>query len=244
MFGWLLIPVCDRIDTLLARHGSFDAVQKFRLHAFQFYVRNDDIDPSVVEELCMEIMHIETVLRQLAQREESLTEWHQSLALTASLKEKKQLSTLVQELETIRKEYWFLERELYKNEALLPRGAFLRAYNLWRSDTNWYLHPDLVNDCAGNGGCCGRDCGCCEKRRKAAAADTRRARAVGHCTMECGCCARSRGFDIRSQKDVLKTVTIIGSALNDQSNDTYHRRLLRAYFFGIGSGVDAAPSWT
>lgn len=78
----------------------------------------------------MEIMHTEAVLRQLEQREEELTQQHHSLNLTASSpKEKKQLSMLRQELETIPKEFWLLGRVLYKNEALLPRSTVLRAHN-------------------------------------------------------------------------------------------------------------------
>lgn len=185
-------------------------------------------------------MRIEALLRQLEQREEDLTKQCRSLKPIASSQEDENRRCMwAKELEAIPRKYWFLERQLYTHEALLPEGFFLRGYNLWRSNPRWYLHPDLVNDCAGSGGCCGRDCGCCEKRGQALG----RQRGVGHCTAECGCCATSRGFDIRNPKDSAELLKIFRSARENKVNTTYGRRLLRAYFFGTNYGVDAAPRW-
>lgn len=238
MFGF--ISLCDRIDSLLARHGSFHSVQKFRYRTFTIHQMKDKTDPDVVFILCAKIIRIEACLRNLAQREEDLRERYSSLKQKAISKEdKEQLSKWLKELEEIPKKYWILERDLYQREAGIPRGSLVRAYKLWRSYPKWYLHPDLVNDCAGNGGCCGRGCGCCERRGQA----VDRRRSVGHCTLNCGCCARNRGFDARDTNDDLKKLEISHFALEEQNKSTYSRRMVRSYFFGIGSGVDAAPRW-
>lgn len=235
----LILPVCEQIESLLARHGSFRAVQKFRLYTFGLYCMRDNVPPRVVEKICFGIMRTETRLRQLAQREEDLRERYSALKQKASSREdKKQLSEWLQELEEIPKKYWFIERDLYQQEATLPRGGFVRAYKLWRSNPKWYLHPELANDCAGKGGCCGRDCGCCESRGRA----MNRPGSAGHCTVDCGCCARSRGFDI-DRKDVLKAQEISLSALDNQTRRAYSSRILQAYFFGVGAQADAAPRW-
>lgn len=238
MFG--VISLCDRIDSLLARHASFDSVQKFRYRTFTIHPKEDKIGPAVVITLCAKITNIEDCLRSLAQREEDLRERYSSLMQRAISKEdKEQLSKWLEELEEIPRKYWVLERGLYQREAGIPRGSLLRAYNLWRSYPKWWLHPDLINDCAGRGGCCGRACGCCERRGQA----VDRRRSVGHCTLNCGCCVKSRGFDARDTNDDLKKLEIAHRALEKQNKHTYSHRMLRNYFFGIGSGVDAAPRW-
>lgn len=58
-------------------------------------------------------------------------------------------------------------------------------------------------DCAVSGGCCGRECGCCEKSLKmisyfsdldlCGVASKRRVGLYGHCTSECGCCIEHIG---------------------------------------------------
>lgn len=240
MFG--VITLCDRIDSLLARHGSFHSVQKFRYRTFTIHQMKDKIDPDVIFNLCAKIICIEMDLRSLAQREEDLRERYSSLKQKATSKEdKEQLSKWLKELEEIPKKYWILELDLYQQESGIPRGSLVRAYKLWRSYPKWYLHPDLVNDCAGKGGCCGRDCGCCERRGQTMPRDRRRS--LGHCTFNCGCCARNRGFDVCDKNDDLRTLDILHSALEKQTKNSYSRRMIRTYFFGIGSGVDAAPRW-
>lgn len=71
------------------------------------------------------------------------------------------------------------------------------------------MHNFLVQDCAGKGGCCGRDCGYCVNHPIAQS----RKLGVGHCTMECGCCAKYRGFDLteKEKRDVEKRFDITAS---------------------------------
>lgn len=56
------------------------------------------------------------------------------------------------------------------------------------------------NQCSDSGGCCGRECGCCEKPLKVIFAYVlpmlglrRKKEVYGHCTAECGCCIRYKG---------------------------------------------------
>ncbi|KAJ5662451.1 uncharacterized protein N7477_010067 [Penicillium maclennaniae] len=71
---------------------------------------------------------------------------------------------------------------------------------------------------------------------------------VAAVTVDAAKSAEKLQIDVEPQATVLRNAGIVpeveGSALDDQSNDTYYRRLLQAYFFGVGSGVDAAPRWT
>jgi hypothetical protein len=251
MRGSLLIPLCDWVDTLLTRHGSFRSIQHFRLYTSSLYITKERLKTDELEELFMEIMRLEHLLRQWVQLKEKyqllregarlkehMTDQNQSLAVRAGIQQAEgYIHDRLEVLEVPPRAYWYIERELYMKEALLPKGAFLRAYNLWRSNPKWYLHPELVNDCAGNGGCCGSDCGCCEKRVQA----TERRRAAGHCTMECDCCARRRGFHCVTFEEKEKAIALYTTTLEDK---THRRRMQRAYFFGIDSGTaDPAPRW-
>lgn len=234
MFGWLLIPIFEKIDSFLVQHGNFEDLQNFRLSVVLYYVKNHNLDRDLPNDLCRQLMNRETRLSQLAQREEILSERHQSLKMTSNSEEDKaQLSKLYQNLEQTRKEYWFTEREVFTKEALLPVSPLRKAYHLWRSDPTWYLHPHLVADCVGNGGCCGRDCGCCEARLHIA--DKRRG--AGHFTAECGCCAKSRGFDLHVPADGKRAHEIYNAPIKRSLNDDYYKRIMRAYIFGTRSGA-------
>ncbi|KAF3405308.1 hypothetical protein DPV78_002212 [Talaromyces pinophilus] len=61
-----------------------------------------------------------------------------------------------------------------------------------------YAWVQARNQCAYNGGCCGRECQCCEKPLKVVTAHEmsfigprkKKSGIYGHCTAECGCCIR------------------------------------------------------
>lgn len=165
MLGWLLIPVFEKIDSFLARHGSFEDLQNFRLSVVHYYLQHKKIDRTLPGKLCDQLMNREVRLRQLAQWEEVLSERYQALKMQPSGEEnERRLTELSHTLESTRKEYWFIEREIYAKEASLPVRPLRKAYRSWRSNPAWYLHPYLVDRCVGFGGCCSRDCGCCERR--------------------------------------------------------------------------------
>lgn len=233
MFGWLLIPIFEKVDSFLVQHGTFEDLQKFRLSVVQYYVKHKKIHPKLPVSLSDQLMNRETRLGQLAQKEEVLSDRYNSRERKASGEEdEQQLMKLSQDLEATRKEYWFIEREIYTKEALLPVGPLRKAYLLWRSNPTWYLHPRLIDRCAGYGGCCSRDCGCCERRLHVAD----RRRAAGHCTANCGCCAEARGFELQDLNDCTRMMNLYNLPNQKGSNDDYYNRLSRAYFFGLDAG--------
>lgn len=52
---------------------------------------------------------------------------------------------------------------------------------------------ELVQDCISRGGCCGRQCKCCDIRHLPVTTGQWRP-GTGHCTVECKCCEEYRGF--------------------------------------------------
>jgi hypothetical protein len=90
------------------------------------------------------------------------------------------------------------------------------------------MHQYLVQDCAGKGGCCGRDCGCCINRP--ADLDTRKL-GVGHCTVECGCCNKARGFELTEDEKKAYDKRFNFSRENPLGH--YERASLQVLLFGI-----------
>jgi len=74
------------------------------------------------------------------------------------------------------------------------------------------------------GGCCSRNCGCCQSRY----ASTKRRNGIGHCTPSCGCCAIEREFEY-TKDEKQKIVDEIRGKLDD--NPAYIIRMADAYFF-------------
>lgn len=130
------------------------------------------------------------------------------------------------ELKQLHKQYWLCERELYRLECEMPSWTLLgKAYRTTRAEmkeSSRHLLPVLRSACAGNGGCCGRSCGCCERPRTT---DTDSTMRWGHCTLDCGCCIRTRGFD----KDEL---TPEEQWVNSQFHFT-DKTIWAAYIFGL-----------
>jgi hypothetical protein len=242
MVGGLLIPLYERIDAILVRYGSFNSTQKFRMSVIDYYLKHKDhFKDQSLDSLIANMLREEKILRDIIQEEDYISERYQALKLTATTDEdERQLSRWLEDLENLSKQYWFHDRDLYRYECSLPAGPLRRAYDTWRSKPKWYLDSDLTNDCAGRGGCCGRDCGYCEKRQKT----RKRQRGVGHCTVYYGCCAKARGFDLLTNEDREKASEPDWLALKDEFNGTYLCRLLRAYLIGIESEMDAAPKRT
>lgn len=244
MLGWMLIPLYEKMDAVLERYGGFDSVQRFRLSVVDYYLKhNPKLKNFKLEELLDDILKVDLALRYVLQNEEFLKQEYQTLKVKAStIEDKEKLKYFLRCQDRLSKNYWLLERELYKAESLLPSGPFRRAYDTWRSNPKWYLHPDLTNDCAGRGGCCGRRCGCCEKREPT----PERRRGVGHCTIECICCSEARGFELSStdaDMDWEKATMSILSAFESPSNMTYYSRYMRSFFTGMESKMEKAPEW-
>lgn len=241
----MLIPLFERIDVSLEKYGDFDSLQKFRLAVVNYYIKHDPrLRDFNLGELLQGIFAFDLMLRYSVQRDEYLKQKCEKLKLKEKTKgEEKQLQQYISLRKVCSMGYWRDEQRLYKLESLLPAGPFRRAYDTYRSNPKWYLHPDLRNDCAGRGGCCGRQCGCCEKREPT----PRRRRGVGHCTIECGCCAIARGFEIlpsTTDGTWLEVTKGLVAELGNTDNKTYYARYMRAFFIGIQPERDQAPRWT
>ncbi|KAJ6184028.1 hypothetical protein N7519_005329 [Penicillium mononematosum] len=242
MFAWMLIPLFETIDARLRRYGDFDSLQKFRLLVVKYYIKHDPrLKKFDLGGVLTKIVGFDMLLRYTVQWEETLKQKCQALnKKKRSQEEEKELKYCLSDLKFCSEAYWKQQRGIYEKEASLPAGPFRRAYDTYRSNPKWYLHPDLRNDCAGRGGCCGRQCGCCEKREPTPG----RPRGVGHCTVQCGCCIDARGFEIQSQ-DLIDVMDEFLSELifPDEENKTYYTRYMRAFFIGIESERDQAPKW-
>ncbi|KAJ5921453.1 hypothetical protein N7466_009779 [Penicillium verhagenii] len=102
-------------------------------------------------------------------------------------REKHEIRNYSEELENARQEIGLNERELYWCETRMRSTGIGVPYALLRQNPGWYLRSELIEDCKGSGGCCGRSCGCCKKRQS-----SKWKKAAGHCTADCSCCATHR----------------------------------------------------
>jgi hypothetical protein len=247
MLAWLIIPLYEATDALLDQCGSFNSVQKLRLSMIRYHARHDsnevkrkryESSPELWSIAVFKLIEYDLHLRELTQREEVIRHQYRALKLLGSQSSWEEYIKYSKMLDKIAKEYREGERNYYYLEASLLNGPVTRAYSKNRENPRWYLHKELRNDCAGKGGCCGRDCGCCQNRPIIPG----RVKGVGHCTLECGCCNRNRGFELTSVEK--KRIVKIGlDTLNDDRNRTYRRRLLEVFLSGVESTKKAAPNW-
>lgn len=172
------------------------------------------------------LMRTESALRENAQREDKTK---------ILLREEPRNQALEQEISKLAKEYWILEREWWKIRASYREGPLTRAIDLWRSNPKWFMHSTLCEDCAGRGGCCGRECGCCLNRLNKA----QRKRAVGHCTVECPCCEASRGFEL-SPGEKAQIREDFSFELSSPRR-WYYQRIMRVSLMGLTTGDSDNP---
>lgn len=112
---------------------------------------------------------------------------------------------------------------LVSKSIIMNGGPLTRGMKLWRSNPNWYMHRTLNEDCAGRGGCCGRDCNCCSPRLNIPGREF----AAGHCTTRCHCCEKSRGFVLS-----VEEIEVLDQQF-DPSRPGYFGRVSYATFFGL-----------
>ncbi|KAJ5853449.1 hypothetical protein N7534_005992 [Penicillium rubens] len=160
----------------LRQSGDINALQRWR---YERHVYEQDLDEA--EDRLAEFLDVETGLREIAQREIRLGE-----------RFRQDPARYNQELEIANREYKRLEHEWRMIRDSFSDGPLVRGFEFWRGNPKWYMHRVLREDCAGRGGCCGRECGCCLNRKLFGG----RARAAGHCTVECGCCQKAGGFEL------------------------------------------------
>ncbi|CAG8206251.1 unnamed protein product [Penicillium nalgiovense] len=160
----------------LRQSGDINALQRWR---YERHVYEQDLDEA--EDRLADFLDVETGLREIAQREVCLGEQF-----------KQDPTRFDQEIEIANREYKRLDHQWWMIRNSFPDGPLVRGFELWRGNPKWYMHRVLREDCAGRGGCCGRDCGCCLNRKLFWG----RKHAAGHCTVECGCCQKARGFEL------------------------------------------------
>ncbi|CAG8372372.1 unnamed protein product [Penicillium salamii] len=106
----------------------------------------------------------------------------------------------------------------------LPIGTINNEYYSLRQSSTWYLRQELVNDCAKRGGCCSRNCECCQTRHERAV----RNKGLGHCTPSCGCCTSERGFEYSAEEIQSFVDGLKAQLYND--NPAYTVHMAEAFF--------------
>ncbi|KAL1980094.1 hypothetical protein VTN96DRAFT_4655 [Rasamsonia emersonii] len=101
------------------------------------------------------------------------------------------------ELARIKQVYWLHRQKLGNLQSGKPQGgAWIREFDLQqkqRKTRHWKKDREA---CELRGGCCDRDCGCCERARKILRPEGKTMeKKKMHCSVACGCCVRSRGFE-------------------------------------------------
>lgn len=169
-----------------------------------------------------EIINIENDLMGTVQRETFVREELEAVNANPTPGNESQIAKIEEELRILLCLYIY-ESDLYDSiVALCPEESFARGFLEWRRQ---HLSPDFRWECARKGGCCGRDCGCCEKPRSTTRGKARH----GHCTGECGCCRRERRDKLssRERKHWRPSVNRKGTA------NFYTKHLEAGYVLGL-----------
>lgn len=203
----------------LERSGEINILQRYRLRQ---HLRRPSHDDSERPFISHRLYFIEEDLREVVQEEISIKEGLDVLEKCGKEKER---------LDVLNTKYWLLERQWWHYHSCLEDGYELRGFELWRSHPKWYMHRDLIKDCASRQGCCARGCGCCLRRK----IDPTRALGVGHCTFECGCCRRARGFEIPEGDKIL-----LKEKCREEIGKLPTHRIVRVAIWGlVGDGYDS-----
>jgi hypothetical protein len=113
--------------------------------------------------------------------------------MTCTRVEKKKLKSYSKELRKLSQTIEVQDRALYEQQATLPALYLKPTLAYLTQNPAWYLRKELTDDCIARGGCCSRQCRCCEDRHLHPR--WTHGKGIGHCTAECGCCAIHRGYD-------------------------------------------------
>lgn len=176
------------VEKPIGRSGTWRLAQKIRRWShYQTYL-------SGPYKWAHPVIETEMQLCATVQRESFLKEEIQNVHTNSIGHDEKQLQNWAEELVLLDQEYWRLERILYIARCNgVPGEPAREAYFSLREKPGWHLKSKwLREDCAKRGGCCGRQCKCCER-----SPDFHRMKGWGHCTISCGCCYRHRGFELQ-----------------------------------------------
>ncbi|KAJ5138724.1 uncharacterized protein N7515_003572 [Penicillium bovifimosum] len=214
------------------KDGNINALQRHRYITFRNYHAS-----SQLRDVSGNLLNTEEELREVVQEEIAIREGDH----TSSENSKDRLLSL-------NAKYWTLSQEWWRWRSGLAHGFQSRGFELWRSHPKWYMHRDLIEECAGRQGCCARACGCCVNRD----IDDSRTLGAGHCTLECGCCERARGFKVSNEeKKRLEELYKIDKQAEDKGSDFHSLRISRLSIWGlVGDSrkdpfdmIDAKPSY-
>jgi hypothetical protein len=213
-------------EARLEREGCLRTLQVFRYNLFQKESKVHHVDAFA------DLLYYEEELRRNCQEEISLRQklkdnpeyWASDIPSF-----EKKISRLHQK-NWMRTRYWWYTRGWIIGNS----GPLQRAFELWRSNHLWYMHPILIEDCKSRGGCCGRDCGCClDPQRTNSLAG---ALGAGHCTLKCGCCSKSRGFELNGKNESFLVDRFSFDHqydTMDHQNDPYQRRICLVAIWGL-----------
>lgn len=151
------------------------------------------------------------------------------MVLFATEQHLQNVSDLERSVQSLKEDYWACKRRTWINECDL-KPIMKRSFVALRKDPRWYLSDWLRKDCARKGGCCGRDCGCCEKPR-----DTEHLSHHGHCTTACGCCVRHKELSesaILGNEYAFEYSDVLSFGMYHEISG-YKLNMVRAYIFGV-----------
>ncbi|CAG8928906.1 unnamed protein product [Penicillium salamii] len=175
-------------------------------------------------EFFADILIAEYCLREIVQREQTLKSKIMMKKKLGTCENRTKRTEDQREAMKLQRRYSEAEYKLYVAEGKLPAGTIRNSYDSLRQQPAWYLRQELVIDCARRGGCCSRNCGCCQTRHELAA----RSKGLGHCTPSCGCCTSERGFEY-SAAEIKSFVDDFRNQLYDD-NPAYIAHMAEVFF--------------
>ncbi|RAK97700.1 uncharacterized protein BO80DRAFT_457952 [Aspergillus ibericus CBS 121593] len=168
-------PSLIRVKMYLEQTGRWNKAQRLRCCQGRWQVAHDKKTKEAVPSMLENDMRQQEIIQREAFLLEECQRVDRRVLLTKD--DQKQLEEWQKERYTLNQELWRAEREGYMLWQRMPKSPYQRGMATKRKHPEWYMMKSLRLDCAGRGGCCGRDCRCCERPR-----GTIRLKAFGHCT--------------------------------------------------------------
>ncbi|EAW10823.1 uncharacterized protein ACLA_052960 [Aspergillus clavatus NRRL 1] len=223
----------DKVDHLVTRLEKQGLYQTGRLLRF-FQYHHQPPDPEAMH-WCQDLIEHERTCNIIAQSLAFYQSAHKALNEDRNPDKRRRLASALEHardsLEELKSLYREVKAELMTHLGNMPGGPFRKAFLAWRNETNWHLCDWMRQDCVARGGCCARECGCCEKPRGTGGYGYP---IHGHCTLLCACCAQTNGLPVMDE-NAQCNVNLwedIERFMVDQT-DMYSRRAYRAYIWGV-----------
>ncbi|KAF4764541.1 hypothetical protein HAV15_000708 [Penicillium sp. str.  len=200
--------------------GNFKPVKDYAKYYNKYAIKCQEVkyDRSIF----VDVIVADMTLRGLVQHCESVKKKLELPVFTPE--DKSKVQKWEEELHHLQEAISFQQHRLYECATFLPRQPLKQMYDSVRENPAWYCHPEIVEDCAKRGGCCGRSCGYCQTRHLT----TLRAKGIVHCTIGCSCCSEHRGADPSPEERTGVNKMIESMLLS--SNPTYLMKMIEAYF--------------